>query len=249
MANKKISWSTKRNAIRILFAGGNIISDDDAYEAASKELISRGIIINSVYFLSPNSIKDQSKWEDMSRWSGGKYARVADDSLYNSNSDTLLEDLGKLNRKLNATYLYYGNQGSEQWKKMVDMDDQVYKESSQGFRNLLKYRTSDRFLNHNSTWDLVELYAINPQAALNANRAFVSDSMKNMTPAEFKSYIVNSKWQRQLIVSQIQQMLALEKMKKEARGNANKKTIRSFDVITTGWLEDQIKSRGIGCEN
>ena len=96
---------------------------------------------------------------------------------------------------------------------------------------------------------MIDLYTKNPQAALNADRQVVHDTLKYMNTVDYKAHIVYCKYQRQMLVKQIQYMLQQkEDLRLKNDSVSTKKEMRSFDVITIDWLRGLLEAKGVKCE-
>jgi hypothetical protein len=86
-----------------------------------------------------------------------------------------------------------------------------------------------------------------PNGAVMADRQMVNDTMKYMSNSDFKSYITFCKYKRKKIVNEIRKIFDEREKAIKEKNEDTAKGMKTFDVITIGWLRDLMKARGYGC--
>src|SRR6185295_11376426 len=122
---KKISWSDDPKAMKVIFLVGNglVNTGPENYKKAVELLVQKGIIVNAIYILNKNNAREEHGWEEIGQMCNGKFASIQIKNEYYENlAGFKMDKLWELNKKLNSTYLYYGDKGKERWKmqKLVD---------------------------------------------------------------------------------------------------------------------------------
>ena len=184
-----MSWNERPDAIKIVFFGGNGLVETGG-EIYSKPLMTcneKGIIVNSIFLLNNPMMGEQAGWEDIAKLGKGKYTSMQVNHDYVENLGGF--DMGRfltLNRKLNETYLYYGQIGKERWKMQRDLDESMYKANTEGYRYRLQFRISDLYLGKNSSWDLVDLYDKSPPGLEMIDKTTLPDTLKYLNSSDLQ---------------------------------------------------------------
>ncbi len=248
VCSKNVSWSTRTDAIKIVFLGGNGLvttGGGEHYSKVVEAMVQQGIIVNSIYLLNNSGMGEQKGWEDIATRGKGKYTSMQVKFEYYENLGGFdMNKLFNLNRKLNDTYLYYGERGKERWIEQRQDDENIYKANSEGYRYRLQFRISDLYLGKNSDWDMIDLHTKDPLAIANIDRASMIDTVKYMTDSDLRAYIIFNKYKRKKIIGDIKQLLAdKEKWMKDKNLDADK-NMKTFDITTINWLTDVLKAHG-----
>jgi hypothetical protein len=244
---QNISWNERPDAIKIVFLGGNglVSTGGEPYPKAVQACVDKGIIVNCIYLLNNPTMGEQAGWEDIAAKGNGKYTSMQVRYDYFENLGGFnMEKLFSLNKKLNDTYLYYGTLGKERWKMQRADDESIYKANTEGYRYRLQFRISDLYLNKNSEWDLVDLHTKNPLAIASVDRNFLPDTLKYMTPADLRAYVVYSKFNRNKIIGEIKQVFAEKEQLVKDKKLETQKNMKTFDITTINWLREILTAKG-----
>ncbi len=247
VCSKKISWSTEKGALKVVFLVGNgtTRTGEINCEDASEELAKKGVIVNSFYCLEDEDVYEKRGWERIAEIGGGKFNTLQLKNVYYENFHGFdLDKFRSLNRKLNDTYLHYGKSGRMKWRAMSMEDDYMYAHNTEGFRYRVQYKISTLFQQKNDAWDLVDLHAKDPLLVLKQDKMSMPDTMKNMSAEDIRAFVIFNKYQRKVIIKKINQMLEEKELKDKERGFAFEKRMNTLDILSIGLLKDLMVQRG-----
>jgi hypothetical protein len=247
---KKISWSKDPAAKKIIFLVGNgeVTLGPDDVDKAVDNLVAENIQLNTIYCTAPGEQKAILGWQQIAVRGGGTMSTM---SIRNFYFDSLggfnIKKLRYLNRKLNNTYLFYGNGGRLRWKMLQEEDNHVYVTNTEGYRYRSLFKISGDYQNKNHIWDLVDLYAKNRAEVFKIDRKLLNDTCKQMTKDQLRKYIVYKKYERKKLTSLIGELVA-EKEKTDRENGINmEREIPTLDVICLRRLRDILKESSCEC--
>jgi hypothetical protein len=247
VCGEKISWNERPEAVKVIFLGGNglVTTGSEPYTKAVEACVAKGITVNCIYILNNPVVGEQAGWEDIASRGNGKYTSMQVKFEYFENLGGFdMEKLFALNKQLNETYLYYGPRGKERWKIQRADDESIYKANSESYRYRVQFRISDLYLNKNSEWDLVDLHTKNPAALATIDRELVSDTLKYLTPPDFRAQVIFNKGKRNKVIADIKKMLAEKEQLVKDKNLEAEKNMKTFDITTIKWLKDILVAKG-----
>lgn len=203
----RLDWSHEPNSYKTIFIAGNepFTQGGVAYQDACKRAIEHGVIVNTIH-CGDYSTGVNTHWQDGAALAEGQYLNIDQDQAVVHIDAPQDKIIIELNQKLNATYLWYGQEREELKRNQVEQDANAAKlgRGSLVQRSATKsssvYRNKDR--------DLVDLAAESPGEASKVADEELPEAMKEMTDEQRQAYIKAMAEDRAELQSKIQQATA-----------------------------------------
>jgi hypothetical protein len=203
----QLDWGKNPDNLKMMFIAGNepFTQGKLNYEDAAINANEKDVIVNTI-FCGNYEQGINTKWKHGATLTGGEYTAI-DHNRKVVYIDTPYDDvIIKLNSKLNRTYISYGALGKEKIQIQLDQDDNAM-EMEEAVAVKRAVSKSSR-LYKNSKWDLVDAYAEGTVALGNISTDELPTELKNKTPKEIESYILEKKEERKKIQKEIQEFNA-----------------------------------------
>lgn len=205
VALNDINWGKEANNTKIIFIVGNGLASirgvdlDRTGELMNKQKIT----VNSLFVLSKGNGKSMaiSGWKRIAELTHGIQSEitvgkkeVVTDLTMNYN---VLMDL---NRQLNATYVYYGERGKTNFRRLRDLDSALYLSGMVEFYQRLWYKQSTWFQNKQDHWDLID-YIKSPAGYLDRiDIRTLTDSLQFYSVSQLSELVLSQKDKREKIL-------------------------------------------------
>jgi len=203
-ANQKLEWSHRTDDLKLIFIAGNEIFNQGNYNYrdACSESVGKGIAINTIYCGSyEEGVREL--WKEGASLGKGKYINIDQNEEVTYIETPYDNDLERLNRELNETYLYYGTQGVQKKANQVKQDRNARSYSGANAAERTVSKASGNY--KNSEWDLVDAYEDQggDMEALELEEATLPSELKGKSDKEIEAYIQNQKTKRASIQKEI----------------------------------------------
>lgn len=208
-AVETMSWSKSPDAVKLLFVVGNgPLSNGYDYRKASEAAVKKGIKIYSLYMPNITSPRDEAEWKDLATVGNGDFFNISlkagnnivfEKSYHN---DLLVE----ANSAINASYVYYGEQGKERYEmqEKLDLLTNSVSDWETEARSFLK--ASTLYQGKNAHWDLVDLAKKQEINYQKINRKLLEPKLQNLSDKDLKMYVEDKINERQEYVSIIKML-------------------------------------------
>lgn len=246
----KISWSKNPAAMKMIFLVGNggVNLGGESVDKVVDRLRQQDVVIHTIYCVVPGERKAIRGWERIAQYSGGKHDAISLRTRYFDHIGGFnMQRFRSLNRKFNATYLYYGIGGSKRWRMQAEEDNHIYVTNTEGYRFRSLYKISDSYQQKNADWDLVDLYYSNPVAFMDVDKKTLNDTCRKMTSAQLKTYIIFKKYERKQLATMISDMVKEKELKDREAGRLTQKRMPTLDVVSLRMLREVLKPHSIQC--
>lgn len=203
---QELRWDPAPGQYKVIFIAGNedFLQGMLPFTKACTMAKQKGVIVNTIYCGDRmQGIREH--------WNLG--AECGDGSFTNINADAKIDDIAtpyddpifKLNEKLNATYIGYGDKGAESKVKQAEMDEVNYSlnKSSAAKRAAVK---SQKNVYRNESWDLVDAEAAKPGFSASVPKSSLPKDLQNKSPMEVESYVKQMATSRDAIQKEISQL-------------------------------------------
>jgi hypothetical protein len=205
VALKQLVWSESNKDLKMIFIAGNepFTQGGVDYKESCKNSIAKGIIVNTIFCGNQQEGID-TFWKDGADLADGKYMNIDQDVKEAYISSPYDDDIVKLNSKLNATYVSYGQQGKKMKERQVTQDNNA---SGAGANVQLNRAVSkSQAVYNNESWDLVDAYKQDDKKLETVKDEELPDELKGKTKDERKKYIVDKQNEREKIQKQINEL-------------------------------------------
>lgn len=220
----QLDWGKNPDNLKMMFIAGNepFTQGKLNYEDAAMNAKEKDVIVNTI-FCGDYQQGIHTQWKHGATLTGGEYTAI-DHNKKVVHIDTPYDDvIIKLNSNLNKTYISYGALGRKKIQIQLDQDDNAM-EMEEAVAVKRAVSKSSR-LYKNSKWDLVDAYTEGTVAVGNISTNELPSELKNKTPEEIESYILEKKEERKKIQKEIQELNAKREIyiaknqKENSKGN------------------------------
>ena len=199
-----LSWSTSKEALKIIFVAGNESADQARqrhdYRTACADAIAKGIIVNSIYCgnatdgIAPG-------WQEVARLADGHFAAIDQNNGTVVFSTPFDDKIAALNAKLNETYVPFGANGKAGAANQVAQDTNS---SSLGSSSLASRAvTKANGFYSNGAWDIVDARKEKDFDLATLEKEDLPENMQKMSLEEQKAHLDKMDQQRQVVQQEI----------------------------------------------
>ncbi len=201
----QLEWGNNPDDLKLIFIAGNepftqgrVNYKDAAINANEKE-----VTVNTIFCGDYNQGISTS-WKDGAALTNGDYLSI------NHNQATVYvpspydDAILILNKKLNKTYIAYGERGKDKIKLQTVMDSEA--ESYSNANAVGRTISKSSHLYKNSKWDLVDAVADEEIVIEDLKSASLPEELKGKSSDEIKTYIKQKSIERAAIQKEIQQL-------------------------------------------
>lgn len=221
-ATANLNWDSNEKSMKLIYIAGN--ESFDQGKINYKEVVSKSKgknIYTNTIFCGSREEGIQTFWQNGALLGGGKYFNIDSDRkvLYIETPYDIR--ISECNAKLNDTYIYYGNHGSEYRLKQITQDKNA---EAQSASNLVERAVAKSKKNayKNDHWDLVD--------KAEKDAGFIANVKESELPAELKG---KSK-------EEIQKTIAI----KSAARDKIQKEIEELSRKRQMYIDSEMKKRG-----
>jgi len=209
-AVQALDWSNEPGAYRAIFIAGNepFTQGPVAYQDACKQAIEKGIVVNTIHCGDYNTGISGS-WQAGAQMAEGDYLNIDSDRKVVHVTAPQDKVIIELNRKLNQTYIWYGERADQMRLRQEKQDRNAAKLSSSVAVERARVKASGaggQYANVNR--DLVDTYEADNEALAGVAPEALPEPMRKMNEAERKAYVEQMAQKRAAIQKQIKELTA-----------------------------------------
>ena len=199
---EELEWSKNKDDMKLIIIAGNepFTQGSVSYEDACARAKKGGVIIDTIHCGDTQEGID-GKWQAGADCSGGIYMTINQDEKHVHIPSPYDDDILKLNKKLNKTYMGYGTKGFARKERQVMQDSNAASVSSGIALKRVKSKASAAY--SNESWDIVDAYKKDQDKILEMDDAELPEELKGKNAEERKVYIEAKKGEREDIQKQI----------------------------------------------
>lgn len=205
MAMNELEWSARPDDLKVIFIAGNEGFDQGSvdFRTACAEAIAAGVLVNTIF--CGNEAEGVR-----THWAAG--AQLADGSFMNIDQNQALADIvapqdveiRKLGADLNKTYIAYGANGTENWRRQTAQDKNSADLSNDAAVQRMVCKSSSNYFN--GQWDLVDGVETGTVKLEELDESELPENMRKMTLEERRAHVQSMKKSRGGLQKQIQQL-------------------------------------------
>lgn len=205
-ASANLNWDSNEKSMKLIYIAGNEPFNQgkvDYREVISKAK-NKNIYTNTIYCGSREE-GIQDLWQNGATTGGGKYFNIDSDKRVIYIETPYDTKISECNTKLNDTYIYYGNHGSEYKMKQITQDKnaEVQSVSSLVERTVSK---SKKNAYKNEHWDLVDKAEKDESFITNMKPGELPDELKGKSKEEIKKAVSIKSAEREKIQKEIEEL-------------------------------------------
>ncbi len=219
----ELEWGKNKNDLRLIFIAGNepFTQGKINYKDAIINAKEKDITINTIFCGEfRNGIS--GKWQDGATIGGGDYMTINHNKKIIHIVTPFDDEIIILNKKLNKTYIYYGNDGFSKYSNQKIQDSNA--ESLDEVVIVKRAISKSSRLYSNSAWDLVDADKKKKIDYTKIKRQKLPKELQNKSVSEIKIYVKEQAKKRTEIQNKIKELdLKRRKFitKKQKEGNKN----------------------------
>lgn len=219
----ELEWGKNKNDLRLIFIAGNepFTQGEINYKDAIINAKEKDITINTIFCGDfRNGIS--GKWQDGATIGGGDYMTINHNKKIVHIVTPFDDEIIILNKKLNKTYIYYGNDGFSKYSNQKIQDSNA--ESLDEVVIVKRAISKSSRLYSNSAWDLVDADKNKKIDYTKIKRQKLPKELQNKSVSEIKIYVKEQAKKRKEIQNKIKELdLKRRKFitKKQKEGNKN----------------------------
>ncbi|WP_299432339.1 vWA domain-containing protein [uncultured Aquimarina sp.] len=201
----QLDWKKNNDHLKLIFIAGNepFTQGPVNYKDAATDAKEKDITINTI-FCGNYKQGIGTNWKDGADLTNGEYSAI-DHNRETIHIATPYDDIIlQLNRKLNNTYIYYGNEGSKKISLQAEQDNNArsYSQANAVSRTVSK---SSGFYK-NKSWDLVDAAEDKDFELEEVAKEELPQELKNKSKTELKQYITQKSNERKEVQKKIQEL-------------------------------------------
>jgi hypothetical protein len=243
-ATRGLEWSTNPDDLKLIFIAGNEPFDQGPldWHKAVRDAKARGIVVNVVHA----GAEEERGWREAARMSGGELVMIDQDQKILAIAAPQDDEIEKLSKAMNATYMPYGAGGTESAERQQAQDANAVA-VRQG-ANVQRALSKASAAYNNATWDLVDATAggVDPGKVASAD---LPPALRGLPAGELRAKIAEAATQRAALKARIQTLNAersafVLRAEKE-RGLGSEKTL---DAAVIDAVRAQAQKKGFRFE-
>ena len=219
----ELQWGNNKNDLRLLFIAGNepFTQGKINYKDAVSNAKEKDVIINTIFCGNYNQ-GISGMWQDGAVLGGGDYMTINHNKKIIHIVTPYDADIIILNKKLNSTYIYYGNSGLKKYKNQAVQDNNASELNEVIIVKRAISKSSQLY--SNETWDLVDAENKKQVNYEKLDRKTLPKHLQKVSAKALKTYVKEQGLKREKIKSEIQLLNRKRRVyvaKKQQEGNKN----------------------------
>ncbi len=202
----QLQWSANPSVYKVVFIAGNEPFDQGktTYGEILPKADAQSIVVNTIYCGSKYAGEDQ--WKVASKASGGIHAKI-DHNHHLPNIKTPLDGkMRELNRKMNETFIWYGDGSDKAAKNQQSQDKNADRMSDHAFAARMSAKIGHLY--HHVHHDLVDAYRHGKVDLEKMSPSSMPENLREMSKEERMQYVTRMTEQRQSIRRQMADVIA-----------------------------------------
>lgn len=160
-AGSELNWSSNSEDFKSIILAGNetIIQGTIHPHNSALELELKSITLNTIFAGSENShLLDE--WRQLALLSSGGSLSIDQNSIQTHIDSPYDDRIINVTMEINTTYLPFGQNGEGEYRRMLDVDRDVWSSGRGSYIGWGSYRSGGFGQNATSSWDLVSAYRL-----------------------------------------------------------------------------------------
>jgi len=197
-----LEWSGSGGDLKMIVIAGNEPFSQGVidYQNSCREAIARGIIVNTI-FCGNFQEGLQTGWKAGADLADGQYLAIDADQTPPPIAAPQDDEIARLNRELNGTYIAYGKDGSAGKKRQDEQDKNAAGVSGEVVAQRAAAKAAPQY--SNSAWDLVDAKKTGQVKLEEMAEAELPQEMKGMSAQERNEYVAALQGKRETLQKKI----------------------------------------------
>ena len=200
-----LKWGKKDNDLNIIFIAGNeaFTQGTVSYKNVIADAIEKNIVVNTI-FCGDYQNGISGKWQNAAKLGKGEYLTINQNKKIVHITTPYDEVIIRLNKRLNKTYIRYGNQGSKKLSLQAAQDDNASELSEEVVVSRAVSKSSKAY--NNSSWDLVDAKKEKNFNYAKIDKKTLPKELQNKSTAAIKKHVESKEKERIEIQKEIQKV-------------------------------------------
>jgi von Willebrand factor type A domain len=201
----QLDWGNNPDDLKLIFIAGNepFTQGRINYKNAAANANEKDVTVNTIYCGDYNQ-GVSTFWKDGAVLTNGDYLSINHNQATVYISSPYDDAILILNKKLNKTYIAYGERGKEKIRLQIVMDSEA--ESYSNANAVGRTISKSSHLYKNSKWDLVDALEEDEVVIDDLDTSSLPQELKGKSPNEIKTYIKQKSIERDAIQKEIQKL-------------------------------------------
>ena len=238
----ELNWDASPGNYKVIFISGNedFLQGNVSYTVACAEARKKGVIVNTIYCGDRlQGIKEH--WNLLGECGNGRFTNINSNAGPEDIPTPYDSALITLNTKLNSTYIYYGNMGSQKLAMQGAADHANAKVNNYTAVNRAAVKSRKATYN-NAGWDLIDAKDEDKKILEKIDYKTLPDSLQNKNKVQLEAIVTEKSKERAAIQSQMQTVNA--QREKYIEQERKRKTTSSANATTLeGEVEKMIREQ------
>ena len=202
---KELEWGDNKSDLKMIFIAGNEpftqgnVNFKDAIGMAKENDISINTIFCGSYHQGISG-----NWKTGADLGNGDYMNIDHNKQLVHIKTPYDQDIMSLNKKLNKTYVYYGNKGAAKYKKQTEQDENaMILDDAIATKRAI---TKSSKLYKNSSWDLIDAVEEEIMEVEEIVAEKLPAELQNKSEEDLKTIVAQKSKERKAIQKQIQEL-------------------------------------------
>jgi len=203
----QLEWNPSDDALKLAIVAGNESADQDqemSFRDVCKSLISRGVMVNSIY-CGPENDEIAPAWREVAQLADGQFASINQNQQIPVIATPFDEDLAALNVELNKTYIPMGAVGEAGWMNQQAQDDNAAAANVTSAAQRMETKTS---ANYRCSWDLIDACKLGQVKIEEVKLEELPEEMQSLSTEELAALVENVSNRRNEIQTEINLVMA-----------------------------------------
>lgn len=205
-AAANLNWDSNEKSMKLIYIAGNEAFDQGKinYKEVVSKAKGKNIYTNTI-FCGSREEGIQTFWQNGASLGGGKYFNIDSDRKVMYIETPYDKRISECNARLNDTYIYYGNHGSEYRLKQITQDKNAEMQSAS---NLVERTVAKSKKNayKNDHWDLVDKAEKDAGFIANVKESELPSELKGKSKEEIQKTIAAKSAARDTIQKEIEEL-------------------------------------------
>jgi hypothetical protein len=242
----QLDWHPSDDAMKLIIVAGNESADQDKqmpYHQACRNAISQGIMVNAIYCGNPRD-SIAPAWRHVAKLADGHFAAIDQHNGTILISTPFDDRLAQISDALSATYVAYGENGTQAWANQIDQDANAQRMSPAAAAQ--RCGTKGSAIYQNTHWDLVDACRQKTVKLEDVKEEHLPEIMQPMTLQQRQNYVDQMANQRAQLQAEATELSAKrtayvgEHMKQNAIDAS-----RSFGHVVRTAVRQQAQAKGL----
>lgn len=204
-AINQLDWKENKNDLKLIFIAGNepFTQGKVNYKDATKKAHDNDITVNTIFCGDYNQ-GITGYWKDGADNAHGDYMAINHNKATKHIASPYDDKILEYNRKLNKTYIAYGNKGASKMALQAEQDSNAKEYSSANAVSRTVSKSSHLY--KNKSWDLVDAVEDEAFKVEDLKASELPSELKGKNKAEIVKHINMKKQEREIIQEKIQEL-------------------------------------------